>query len=312
MVDPVTTNLGLAQPIHGTRVDDWDQPLNANAGILDAVAGSITTKSLSVSNVILTDTESRVNILRFTGSLGTSVQINLGAVIKSWICDNQTQGVTANYIRIAGAPGTGNTVALPPGTSQIFWDGTNVGFVNLPILVGGYWDFAGPAVPPWVTACTVPPFLLCDGSVYNSLTYPQLFDILGTVTLPDSRARVRIPLDGGTNRVTSAGSGINGASRFAAGGAQNVTLDATMIPPHDHTGNTGVNSVGHTHLVNDAISKTGQFSTSGSNGWAGNQSVASGDESATHTHPISSVGGGLAHTNMQPTFVGGITMIRAG
>lgn len=311
MVDPTTTNLVLAQPTRGSDAGTWDTPMNGNTGILDAVAGSVTTKSLSVSNVTLTVLESQVSILRFTGSLGTSVQITLGAVIKSWIVENNTQGSQNFYIKVVGSTGTGNAVGLPPGASQIYWDGTNVGFVNLSPGIGDYKDYAGSGVPPWISICTIPPFLLCDGSTYNSATYPQLFDILGTVTLPDSKGRGRIALDGGTNRVTTAGSGINGAARFAAGGAQNVTLDATMIPAHDHTGSTGVNSVDHTHNVNDAVSKTGTFTGGGSNGWGGNQSVPSGGESAPHSHPISSVGGGLAHTNMQPTYVGGITMIRA-
>lgn len=309
---PTTTNIGLSVPAHASNVDSWDtDPINDNSGKLDTIFGSVTTKSLSVSNVTLTAAESRVNILRFTGSLGTSVQITLGAVIKSWICENNCTGLQNFYVRVVGSTGTGNNVAIPPGTSQIYWDGTNIGFISLPVPMGGYWDYAGSAVPPWVTACTVPPYLHCNGATYNTLTYPQLFDIIGTVTLPDTRGRARIALDGGTGRVTTAGSGVDGASRFAAGGAQSVTLDATQMPAHDHTGNTGTESATHTHNVNDAVTKTGQFSTSGSNGWAANTVVASSTESATHTHAIQLAGGGLAHTNMQPSYVGGIVMIRA-
>lgn len=311
---PTTTNIGLSTPAHGSNVDSWDvDPINDNSGKLDTIFGSVTTKALSVSNVVLTAPESRVNILRFTGSLGTSVQITLGAVIKSWICENNCTGLQNFYIRIVGSTGTGNNVAIPPGTSQIYWDGTNVGFINLPVPLGGYWDYAGSAVPPWVTACTVPPFLHCNGGTYNTLTYPQLFDILGTVTLVDTRARARIALDGGTGRVTTAGSGIDGATRFSVGGAQNVTLDATQMPSHDHTGNTGVNSVDHTHTVAPGTpSVGGQFTGPGSNGWSGAVGTATtSGQSVTHTHTISLAGGSLAHTNMQPSYVGGIVMIRA-
>lgn len=285
--------------------------MNGNTGILDAVFGSVTTKSLSVSNVTLTLLESQVSIIRLTGSLGTSVQITFGSVIKAWIIDNQTAGNQSSYIRLVGSPGTGNAVCAPPGTSQIFWDGTNMSFLNLPVPIGGYWDHCGTAVPPWVLNCTIPPFLLCDGSGYNTSTYPQLFGFLQSSSVPDARARMRIPLDGGTGRVTTAGSGVDGSTRGASGGAQNVTLDATQMPAHDHTGSTGNNSVDHTHSVNDAPSKVGQFSAGGSNGWAANTVVQTGGQSTPHTHAISVAGGGLAHSNMPPVFVGGITMIRA-
>jgi len=74
-----------------------------------------------------------------------------------------------------------------------------------------------------------------------------------TITLPDFRGRVLAALDDMGNsaagRVTSGGSGITGTTLGAAGGAQAVTLNATMIPPipvtipanqgsHGHPGST--------------------------------------------------------------------------
>lgn len=225
---PTTTNILLSVPAHGTNVDTWDaDPINNNSAILDAIFGSVTTKSLTNAPVPLTTTESRVNILRFTGTLTGNVVITLGAVIKSWICENNTLG--AFTILMQGSPGTGNKCALPPGSCQIYWDGTNVSFINLGII-GKYEDYPSAAIPAWVTTCTVPPYLLCDGTTFSAVTYPILNMILGGTTLPDSRGRVRYALNGGTGRLIAAG-GIDGNTRFATGGnSSGLSIGQANLP----------------------------------------------------------------------------------
>lgn len=302
-----TTNIGLSAPAHGANVDTWDvDPINNNSGILDAIFGSVTTKSLTNAPVTLSSTESQVNILRFTGTLGANVTITLGAIIKSWICENLTLGVFS--VIIQGSPGTGNKVGLPPGSSQIYWDGTNVGFVNLPPQIGAYEDFAGETVPAWVTACTVPPFLYADGSTFSAVTYPLLNKVLGGNTLPDTRGRLRATLDNSTNRITTAGSGIDGSTRFAAGGAQNVTLTALQMPVHTH----GITQSPHDHGVTGGT--LGGSIQTGTDALGGNSPAFGGAIDITPANAditINNAGGGDAHTNMPPTYIGGITMIRA-
>lgn len=98
-------------------------------------------------------------------------------------------------------------------------------------------------------------FILCDGAAYERTKYPQLFVVLSTTfntggetatqfRVPDLRGRTIFGRDnmGGTaqNRVTTAGSAINGASVGASGGNQ-------FLQQHNH----GVTDPGHGHTVYD-------------------------------------------------------------
>lgn len=306
----VTTNIKLSVPSHGSNVDTWDaDPINNNSGILDAAFGSVTSKSLTNVNVTLSATEAQASVLRFSGTLTGDVTINVSAIIKSWYIDNLTTG--AFTVIISG--GSGNVVGVPQGdTCQIYWDGTNCKFINLG-RVGEYWDYAGAAVPTWVTSCTVPPYLLCDGSSFSAGTYPYLNTLLGGTTLPDARGRSRISLDGATGRVTTAGSGIDGSTRLAAGGVQNVALVLAELAAHDHGAATGSTSLTNTTATRIQTTLAGGSSNVAvcPDGQGISSSPALTLGGTAHTHPIASAGSGTAHNNMQPSYVGGITMIRS-
>lgn len=103
--------------------------------------------------------------------------------------------------------------------------------------------------------------------------------------LPDLRGRTFFGLDdmGGSaaNRITTAGSGIDGATQGATGGAQNHTLTEAELPAHTH--DTDVPTTTPT-----SASTGGDVSTPG----------------ATTPVTSTSVGSGDAHNNMPPTFIG--------
>lgn len=140
--------------------------------------------------------------------------------------------------------------------------------------------FAGPSAPTG--------WLLCFGQAVSRTTYATLFAAIGTTygagdgsttfLLPDLRGRVAAGTDnmGGTaaSRLTTAGSGVNGASLGASGGGQTHTLTEAQMPAHTH----------------NAIMSGG---AGGSFGVGEN-----GTASAT-----SSTGGGQAHPNVQPTII---------
>lgn len=111
----------------------------------------------------------------------------------------------------------------------------------------------GSAIPAGTEAAyhggAVPPgWLLMYGQVVAITDYPRLFGVLGTryggdgvatFGIPDSRGRATIGRDdmGGTpaNRVTTAGSGLDGATLGAVGGGESVTLTEAQMPAHFHT-----------------------------------------------------------------------------
>lgn len=87
-------------------------------------------------------------------------------------------------------------------------------------------------------------WLLCFGQTVSRTTYAALFAALGTTygagdgtttfALPDLRGRIPGGKDnmGGTaaNRLTTAGSGVNGLSLGATGGAETHTLTNAQLP----------------------------------------------------------------------------------
>lgn len=305
-----TTNIGMETPAHGAEVDTWNVPVNGNTTILDAITGSVTTKSLASTNVLLSTTESRVATLRFTGVLLGNVTITIGAnAIKSWNVENLTTGLFT--ITLSGA--SGNVIGLPPGSCQAVWDGTNVSFINRQ-MIGEYLDYPSTAVPAWVGACTVPPYLHCNGGSFSAVTYPILNQILGGTTLPDSRGRARFTMNGFTGRLTTAG-GIDGDTRFAAGGdGDGLVIGQANLP--NVTFSVNINDPGHVHTVSgsNTVMKFVGAAGSGSIGAPSNvQQNASIDSAPTGiTASAPSGGSGTALASVPPGYVGGITMIRAG
>lgn len=150
--------------------------------------------------------------------------------------------------------------------------------------IGTVLDFAGTTAPDGA--------LLCFGQAVSRTTYAALFAVIsttfgagdGTTTfnLPDARGRVCAGKDdmGGSaaSRLTSGGSGVNGSTLGAVGGAQTHTLTEAQMPAHTH--GTG----GDTLTVS-----------------AGAQAVRYGNSLTTYA--TSSTGGGAAHNNTQPTIV---------
>lgn len=83
------------------------------------------------------------------------------------------------------------------------------------------------SVVMWAAAAAPTGWLICDGSTYSSATYPMLYAVLGSTTLPDLRDRAVVGKSG-TKSLNS------------TGGAADVTLASGNVPPHFHaTGFTG-------------------------------------------------------------------------
>lgn len=204
----------------------------------------------------------------------------------------------SNYRVINVGPATQPTDAVSLGQFQ---SGTPVGAVI---------SFAGANAPDT--------WMLCFGQAISRTAYPILFAEIGTAwgagdgsttfNLPDLRGRVEVGKDnmGGTaaNRVTTAGSAINGILLGAVGGVQSVILTILQLAGHTHTGTTG-SAGAHSHINSAVGSGSGSgMDLSYSNDGGTPRNFATSVAGA-HTHPFTtaSTGGGEAHNNMQPSAI---------
>jgi microcystin-dependent protein len=147
-------------------------------------------------------------------------------------------------------------------------------------------------VLPYAGASAPAGWLLCDGSAVSRTTYATLFAAISTAygtgdgsttfNVPDLRGRVAAGKDnmGGSaaSRLTTGGSGVDGATLGAVGGAQTHTLTAAQMPSHTHSLAAGAGAGGN--------------SATGGAGY--------GYTTATNT---ASAGSDGAHNNTQPTIV---------
>lgn len=144
-------------------------------------------------------------------------------------------------------------------------------------------------------------------TAYINASFPFGQDGSGNPKIPDMRGRVPAGKDnmGGTaaSRLTTAGSGVDGATLGAAGGAQTHTLTEAQIPSHTHTGSTS-SAGAHTHTFTAATSSS-NLSRAGEDSGTVIPGSSSTDSAGAHTHTltINATGGGGAHNNTQPTLI---------
>lgn len=185
-------------------------------------------------------------------------------------------------------------------------------------LVGEVIAYAGTTAPTG--------WLMCYGQAVSRSTYSALFSVIGTrfgsgngsttFNLPDLRGRTIAGKDdmGGTsaNRLTGqTNGGVDGSTLGATGGNETQTLTISQMPSHNHGGSTALGgNHSHTESYNRKQSGTG----GGEVEWAerpllgrptnSNEQVDhTGGVAVSHSHGISSQGGGNPHNNVQPTII---------
>jgi hypothetical protein len=316
MADPVTANKFLAQPVPGTDVGTWGPPINTNTGIIDASLGGTATIALNNSNVVLSSGQYQNTFLTFISTLTGSVTITFPPVGSFYTVQNLCTGIGTFTVTLATTVAGGQVIGCPPGEAvDIMTDGTNVKFRNLD-RIGSYMDYYGTSVPNWINACSVPPYLYCNGQAFSSVTYPVLAVILGGTVTPDMRGRFRASFNDGTGRITTqpgvSGGGIDGNTPAAGGGQPSNTIAVGNIPSYNLTVVDGGHS--HTPLAgnNFAVGVSG-----GPLGFlAGSGSVLISEVGTTNTATtgitVASAGSGVGISNLPPGVIGGITLIRAG
>ena len=281
MVNPTTVNVGIIVPLTGADVDQWGElDVNPNMVALDGLIAGVQTISAGSVPITLTapagftatpgagPTQSQNRVLRFTGTLTANVRVTL-PLPGAYLIDNRTTG---NFVLSFQGVTATEVVGIEQGAIvEIYNDGANVRFVNLGRV--GSLDFWGgiTSMPAWVTACTVRPYLLADGSIYNISDYPWLgarylgqFGGNGVTTfgVQDLQGRMPLAYDGTGTRVTTALCGVNGQTMGAAGGVSGQTLSRAHMP--NTTVAISISDPGHTHAVGGT--GNGSFVVSGGGG----------------------------------------------
>lgn len=300
-----TANKFLEQPARGSNVGVWDTPVNNNMGIIDNAFGGMATIALTNAPVILSSAQYQNIFITFTGALSGNCAITFPTVGSFYTVQNLTSNTSAFQVTLQTTAAGTQVIGCPWGEAfDIMTDASgNVKFRNLD-RVGTLWDYGGSSVPAWVSNCTVPPFLNCDGTAFSSATYPILATILGATAVPDTRGRYRANLNQGTGRITAAAGGIDGNVNRTSGGQETVTLSSQHIPP------VPITDPGHSHTM---------FALSGSAPATGvtRVQVTTAGTSVTFTSSTATTGitagnavaAGFA--TLPPTVILGITMIRA-
>lgn len=237
---------------------------------------------------------------------------DVGTGLSNCLTRDGQAGMTAPLKAASGSSGTPSitfssdtTTGLRLGTGSVILvrSGVDAGAVT-PTPIGTVVDFAGSTAPSQ--------WLLCYGQAVSRTTYALLFsaistawgpgDGVNTFNLPDLRGRSTSGLDnmGGSaaNRVTAAGSGINGNTLAATGGAETHVLSVAELASHSHGGTTGTTSDSFTYSVNSANWTSGGNATITGIAATGLGTTVT---QTAHSHTISSQGSDTAHLNMQPT-----------
>jgi microcystin-dependent protein len=149
------------------------------------------------------------------------------------------------------------------------------------------------------------------GQTGTQSAYPNLYTIYGgtggNFTFPDLRGRGVYGLDnmGGSaaNRITTAGSGIDGTVPNNSCGAQNTSLATGNLPAHTHV-NT-LTDPGHTHTFSNPVynnAPSGNVASVGGQFYVNtNTTINSATTGITINN--ASVGSGTAFGTMNPAFV---------
>lgn len=264
MSNPVTAAKSLITPNTGDLSGTWGTAaVNPNFQIIDAMFGGTTTISLSGATTILltvpsttgdwagTIPQSTRAFIKFTGAQTGSAVIQF-SLPGFYIVQNACTGTT--FIKLSPATGAGSSICAPPGKKcTVFFDGTDMDYVDPP-EVGSPLDLFGQSsLPPWISNCSFQPYLVRDGSIHTASLYPQLAQILGstfggngvtTFGVPDSRSRNDVGIDiakavggGLASRITTAIAGFSGTTMAASGGSESMQAHRHDVtdPGHTHT-----------------------------------------------------------------------------
>ncbi len=218
-----TTNKGLEQPTLNST--NWNTPLNANFGSVDAALGGTVTKSVTgvgTTPVVLTLSEYQNLILNFTGTLTSNVTYHIPSGIGGqWTIRNATTG---SFTLTIGSAGGGSSVSVSSGSRRIVYsDGTNIRFSN---------DESSASIPSGSVAYSSGSGLVgTSGLTYNG----TVLDIQATTAATDTATEVLF-LDSQSTGTPAVGVGttVSFATETAAGNTETgmqISAVTTSVTP---------------------------------------------------------------------------------
>jgi microcystin-dependent protein len=140
---------------------------------------------------------------------------------------------------------------------------------------------------------------LCDGQLLAINTYQALFSLLGTTYGGDGRTTFALPdLRGRAAVHQGQGPGLSQYRLGQKGGVEQVTLNATEMPSHNHAATGTLQAKNGQPDESNPGGQVPATLTNGTEGYAEtpNTSMKSGGVEVT----VNNSGGNLPHTNIQP------------
>jgi hypothetical protein len=237
-----TTNLALNEPAYNSTSPTWDQPLNNNATILDAIFGNTTSIALTNSNVTLTSPSSsgggntQAMRIKFTGAISANIIVTVPAIGGFWIFTNATSG--AYTVTIASAGGA-NSVIAPQGYSVFLYsDGSGIYPADNGLLNS-------------LTSLA----LTGNFSVGGSSTFNGASAFNATATLSGSSSTLAAVLQNAAEPVTIVGSGATSTINF------DVLTQSILFYSASATGNFTINVRGNGSNTFNSVASTNQVVT---------------------------------------------------
>ena len=294
-----TTNKDLEQPIANST--NWDVPLNANFGYIDAALGGNTTKNVTgvgTTPVVLTTSEYQNLILTFSGTLTANVTYQIpSGVGGQWIVRNGATG--AFTLTIGNVAGGTSFVATQGSARTVYSDGTNIRAAD---------DVVG-SVPNASVAYASGGVLV--GS--TGLTYDGTRLAVTTTTAATNTATEALRLDSQSSGTPAAGIGtvISFAAETAAGNTEvgmqiaAVTTDVTSTS-EDFDFVLRLMAAGATAADIARITSTGAMTLAGDNVITGRAAANSAVQALTYAGITTTADSdGTAPNPYTPTPVGG-------
>jgi len=247
---------------------NWGEVQDANNAFLEAALGQVTSKTLTASNVTLTDTEERSLYIKLSGTLAANVEVRTNDRKGFWFVENACAGA----FTVTFKPTSGTGVVIPAASRLILvCDGTNTYSMSLTaaniLSLLTTVDGTGSGLD----ADTV------DGEHAINIKFPAGTSMLFMQTAAPTGWTKQTTHNDKALRIVSGTASSGGsvafttafASKAVAGDVGATALTTANLPAHAHafaaSGNTGTESADHTH----ATTSYGGTDSQGSHAHAG-------------------------------------------